>query len=83
VGALSWNGQWQNNLPIRDLNQVLGCTNLTLVPIGYHINNHVVDCTVNGILVLCGVICISFTAHEQAQSNRASNMLIFVLGGIF
>jgi hypothetical protein len=29
LGLPPWNGQWQNNLPL-GLNQVLGCTNLTL-----------------------------------------------------
>jgi hypothetical protein len=33
-----WNGQWQNNLPLGDLNQVLWCTNLTLAPTGSHMN---------------------------------------------
>jgi hypothetical protein len=32
---------WKNNLPLRGLNQVLGCTNLTLAPTSSHMNKQV------------------------------------------
>jgi hypothetical protein len=34
-------------------------------------------------LAAWAVICISITAHEQAQSNRACNIFIFVVFGGF
>lgn len=35
------NGQWQKKFSTWGLNQVLGLTNLTLAPIGVHINKQV------------------------------------------